>query len=112
MNVAGCLREHGFAVLPVPHFVTVDNEGEMNFEWCFGKQGTPDSWRVSAFIPRGGKGTWTLLTTKHPLSLAWSLDGVEGTRAADPWVVLGRLLAHAKDANEAEPSRAWVEGFA
>lgn len=31
---------------PQPTFISVDDHGGLNIEWCFGAQGSPESWRV------------------------------------------------------------------
>lgn len=40
---------------PQPTFLSTDDDGGINIEWCFGTQGADDSWRVSfCWIPDEG----------------------------------------------------------
>jgi hypothetical protein len=70
-------------MLPEPTFVSVDDDGSLNIEWCLGgPQGSPDSWRV-LFCWDPDEGAWAVRTTREGQT---SAEGVSATRALVAWL--------------------------
>ncbi len=56
-------NEDEYIHLPKPTFISVDDGGALNIEWCFGQQGAPDSWRAM-FVWDPAEGVMACKTTK------------------------------------------------
>jgi len=69
--------------MPKPTFVTIEEDGCVNLEWCFGDQGENDSWRL-AFVCDPDEGVMVCETRHAGEQNYW--EGVSAVRE------LARLL--------------------
>lgn len=59
---------------PQPTFMSTDEDGGLNIEWCFGEQGADDSWRV-LFSWDPDEGAMVCRTTKERQDFFVEADG-------------------------------------